>query len=126
MSTNQRELRTNSVAFIGRDWPRAASCLVIVLCGTLCYANSLQVPFLFDDTTSIATNPTIRSLANLKQAISPPGNGETVHGRPLLNLSFAVNYAWSGLNVPSWHIVNIAIHLLAGLCLFGVVRQTLL
>jgi len=126
MSTNQSEPATKSIAFAGGVWGTAASGLGIVLTCAVIYANSLAVPFLFDDASAIVRNSTIRSLANLKQAIYPPGDGETVQGRPLLNLSFAANYAWTGLSVWSWHVVNIAIHALAGLCLFGVVRQTLL
>jgi Flp pilus assembly protein TadD len=48
-----------------------------------------------------------------------------VGGRPVLNLSFALNYALSGSRVWSWHVVNVILHVLAGLCLFGIVRRTL-
>jgi tetratricopeptide (TPR) repeat protein len=59
-------------------------------------------------------------------ALSPPrGGGLTVEGRPLLNLSLALNYAVSGLRVWSYHGLNLAIHLLAGLTLLGIVRRTL-
>jgi len=102
----------------------AAACLVIALAGVAAYSNSLNVPFLFDDLPSIVNNPTIRSLSNIGQVLSPPGGGETVGGRPILNLSFALNYAVSGERLWSWHALNIAIHVLAGLCLFGIARQT--
>src|SRR5207244_3634154 len=52
--------------------------------------------------------------------------GNTVEGRPLLNLSFALNYAVGGLDVRGYHVVNLAVHLLAGLLLFGIVCRTLL
>ena len=42
-----------------------------------------------------------------------------------MNFSFAVNYAIHGLAVPGYHLVNIAIHVLAGLVLFDLVRLTL-
>ena len=108
-----------------RRWSTAAACLIIVLAGVGAYANSLRVPFLFDDLPSIVENSTIRSLSNISQVLSPPSGGETVGGRPILNLSFAVNYAVSGEKVWSWHAVNILLHVLAGLCLFGIVRRTL-
>ena len=107
-------------------WLPAAACMGLALCCALTYANSLRVPFLFDDIVAIVENQSIRSLANLRQVFSPPGDGNTVQGRPIVNLSFALNYAWSGLDVWSWHVVNIAIHALAGICLFGVSRQMLL
>ena len=43
----------------------------------------------------------------------------------MLNLSFAFNYAVSGADVWSYHVLNLAIHLAAGLTLFGIVRRTL-
>ena len=46
-------------------------------------------------------------------------------GRPLPNFSFALNYVVSGTDVWSYHATNLAIHLLAALTLFGLVRHTL-
>jgi tetratricopeptide (TPR) repeat protein len=43
----------------------------------------------------------------------------------VVNLSLAVNYALGGLNVWGYHVVNLAIHLLGALALYGVVRRTL-
>jgi Flp pilus assembly protein TadD len=44
----------------------------------------------------------------------------------VVRYSFALNYAWTALKPWSYHVVNLAIHLLAGLTLFGLARQTLL
>ena len=49
-----------------------------------------------------------------------------LQSRPVVNLSFALDYAVGGLNTLPYHVTNLAIHLLAGLALFGVVRRTLL
>ena len=57
--------------------------------------------------------------------LSPPANGSPVTGRPLVNLTLAVNYALSGEQTWSYHALNLAIHLFAGLTLFGLVRRTL-
>ena len=115
----------NSSVTENRRCSTLAACLAIALAGVMAYANSLSVPFLFDDLPSIVENPTIRSLSNFTQVLSPPSGGETVGGRPVLNLSFALNYALSGSSVWSWHVLNVVLHLLAGLCLFGIVRRTL-
>ena len=48
---------------------------------------------IFDDECSILENPTIRQLWPIWKPLCPPNHGETVSGRPLLNLSLAVNYA---------------------------------
>jgi tetratricopeptide (TPR) repeat protein len=50
---------------------------------------------------------------------------ETVAGRPIVNFSLAINYAISGSQVWSYHVLNLLIHMLAGLTLFGVVRRSL-
>ncbi len=99
---------------------------VIVLAVLAAYANSFSLPFVFDDLPAIAENPTIRHLQSMGEALHPPSaNGVTVGGRPLLNLSFALNYAISGNAVWSYHGLNLVIHLLAGLTLFGILRRTL-
>jgi len=100
---------------------------LLVLAVLLVYANSLSAPFVFDDHLSITENPTIRQLWPLSTPLSPPsGQGLTVEGRPLLNLSFALNYAISGTAPWSYHVVNVSIHALAALTLFGLVRRTFL
>ena len=104
------------------SWPLLA---VIVLGASLLatYANSFRVPFIFDDASSIAENPTLRSW---KTIFFPPGDsGLTVSGRPLLNATLALNYALSRENVFGYHVTNLAIHFLAALTLFGLTRRTL-
>lgn len=99
--------------------------IVLVLAVAAAYSNSLRVPFLFDDNGAIVENKTIRSLWPLWPVLRCPPYA-SVAGRPLLNLSFALNYAWSGLDVWDFHAVNLCVHLLASLALMGVVRRTLL
>lgn len=99
---------------------------ILVAAGLLAYANSLQGPFFFDDLPSITENPSIEHLSRLGEVLSPPSaDGRAVGGRPIVNLSLALNYAISGYQVWSYHAANIAIHLLCGLTLFGILRRTL-
>jgi tetratricopeptide (TPR) repeat protein len=49
----------------------------------------------------------------------------TVSGRPVLNLSLALNYAVGGFDLRGFHAFNLLIHILSGLTLFGIVRRTL-
>ena len=94
---------------------------LIAVAALAAYANSVGGPFVYDDGPAIADNPTLRHFAS---AFFPP-DGTTVSGRPLVNLSLALNYALSGSDVWSYHALNVLIHLAAGLALFGVVRRTL-
>ena len=96
--------------------------LVLVSAGLLAFHNSLQGPFVFDDLQSIPANPSIRGLWT---ALSPTPY-RSVQGRPTANLSLAVNYALSGLQVWDYHAFNMAIHIAASIAMFGVVRRTLL
>ena len=109
----------------GIEWQVFFACIAIAVAVFAAYANSFSGPFVFDDQLSIVENPTIQRLS--WGALFPPrGQGLTVEGRPLLNLSLALNHAVSGTNVWSYHALNIAIHLLAALTLFGLVRRTFL
>lgn len=87
----------------------------------LAYGNTFSAPFVFDDVPSIAENPAIRHL----WPATGVGAHTTTAGRPLLELSFALNYAISGAAVWSYHALNLLIHLGAALLLLGIVRRTL-
>ena len=103
------------------DTLRAFACAAIVIACYAAYRNSFSGPFVFDDAASIPQNVSIRHLTT---AFTPPGGGVTVTGRPLLNVSFAINYAFGGPSVVGYHVTNVVIHGLAGLALFGILRRT--
>jgi tetratricopeptide (TPR) repeat protein len=77
-----------------------------------------------DDDDVIVSNPTIRSLSPISRTLSGPLQSSTA-GRPLVNLSFALNYAAGALDPRGYHAVNLLIHILCGLLVFGIVRRTL-
>ena len=106
-------------------WLAAA---LIIAVGVTAYFNSFQGGFLRpDDVLSITDNPHIQKLWPLSEAISLPlwSTGATVAGRPILSLSFAINYAFSALEPWGYHLVNLIIHISAALLLFGIIRRTL-
>jgi tetratricopeptide (TPR) repeat protein len=103
-----------------RTWTLAAAALILGA-GAAAYANSFRGVFLFDDTFAIVENAAVRHLwPPWRPALSP-----MYASRPLLGLSMAANYAVGGLDPWGYHAVNLAIHLAAGLALFGLVRRTL-
>ena len=103
-----------------------ASVLLIVVVTTLVYSNSFRGAFVFDDFESIAGNLSIRRLWPLNRVLWPPcEHGETVGGRPLLNLTLALNYAIDGMHVRGYHAVNLALHVANALLLLAIVRRTL-
>lgn len=123
MNPEHRDIPGQPETSRARIWLAAG---LLAVAAILAYANTFQVPFLFDDVPSILENPTILRLWPPGGALSPPSEGGvTVSGRPILNLSLAINYAISGLDPWSYHALNLLIHVLAGVTLFGVVRRTL-
>jgi tetratricopeptide (TPR) repeat protein len=101
----------------------AAGLVVVVVCAA--YANSLHGPFLFDDLPSVVDNKSIRHLGSAQVLAAPP-DAITTSGRPVVNFSLAINFAIGGLAVEGYHAVNLAVHILAALVLFALVRRTLL
>jgi protein O-mannosyl-transferase len=111
----QSEAITTSSA---RLWIGAA---IIIVVGVLIYVNSFSGQIVFDDVL-INEDSSIRQLWPPWQAMFSP----TQVARPLVGLSLAINYAISGTDLWSYHALNLAVHILAALTLFGVVRRTLL
>lgn len=102
-----------------------------ILAGLLAvaYGNSFGIDFIFDDSYGIAQNPALRSLANVPRFFTDPflltPVRENVDLRPVLMISFAVNYAISGLAPWSWHALNLLMHLGGALAIFFSVRDHL-
>ncbi len=106
------------------DWSGLLSAAILAAGTIAIHCRTLAVPLLLDDIGSIEDNLSIRSLRPFWQALSPPA-GAGVAGRPLLNLSYALNYAAGGTAVAGYHAANILIHVLAGWTLFALLRHTL-
>jgi hypothetical protein len=96
-----------------------------VAAGVWAYANSFHGPFVFDDVPGIVQNPSIQSPWSPAQWFAAPP-GSTPSGRPVLNCTLGLNHALGGLDVIGYHVLNLAVHLAAGLALFGVLRRTLM
>ena len=105
-----------------RRFPAWLVPLALVLAIIATYANSLHAPFIFDDAGAVVNNPTIRDLTSLA-VFAPPADGSTTTGRPVVNLSYAFNYALSDDRVWSYHALNLAIHAAAALTLLGLLRR---
>lgn len=100
----------------------SAAALALVTLGA--FSNSLDGVLVLDDIRAVERNQTIQSSSPLSGALSPP-TATTLAGRPIANLSFALDHRLAQGSVRGYHRTNLLIHLLAGLVLFGVVRRTL-
>jgi len=91
--------------------------IVIAVVTAMSYAGTFAVPFQFDDVSAVVDNPTIRTLTT--EALRPPANRSPSAGRPLVNLSLALNYAAGGLDVTGYHVINLTIHVACALLVFA-------
>ena len=107
-----------------RAWATISAAVLILAAGFAAYANSFQGVFVFDDEPAIARNENLQALWPLTRAMSAPED-TTLSGRPVAALSFAIDHAIHGGSLLGFHATNLAIHLIAGLLLFGIVRRTL-
>ena len=97
------------------------ACAAIALAALLAYWGTLSCPFILDDMPAIKSNGTIGHLwGSLVAPVRSP-----VSGRPLLNFSYAVNFAVGGYDVRGYHLFNLVVHILGGLMVFGIVGRTL-
>ncbi len=93
-----------------RWWCLAA----IVVAGILVYLNSFAGVFIYDDLREIVSNRRVHGFDILWTG-----------SRPIVKLTLAINYALGELDVWGYHLVNLVVHVLAALTLFGVVRRVL-
>ena len=97
----------------------ALALAAIVLAVSWAYEPALGAAFVFDDRPAITENVSLQSWSSVWHP--PPGS--PVSGRPVANLTFALDQ-WAGHGSVGYHAVNILIHLAATLLLFGIVRRT--
>jgi hypothetical protein len=114
-------LMANATSRVGRaDWI-AALVLAVVL--GLVYGRAARAPFVHDDNTSVLHNPSIVRLWPPFGTVAQPGplrppRDAVTSGRPLLNLTLALNYAAGGYNPVGYHLVNLLIHIGAAILLY--------
>ncbi len=96
----------------------------------LIYGRTTSSPFIFDDYFSILTNSSIVRLWPLigdseqPGPLNPPAQMPAA-GRPLVNLSLALNYNFGQLDPTGYHIFNLIVHMLSALLLMAIVRRSL-
>ena len=126
------------------SWSVVLSLALVAVIGVYAYAGSFRGLFVLDERTAMIENPNIRSLRTAFTA--PPGVG--LGGRPVVSLSFALNYALAPAqgrdaftppppgyppeatdlfyrNLRGYHATNLAVHVLTALAIFGITRRTL-
>lgn len=87
-------------------------CGCATLAGGLVYLNALHNPFVYDDFHTVVENPSLHSLANLTAIVLYAVT------RPLVNLSYAIDYAAWGSGPFGFHLTSLLLHMLNVALLF--------
>jgi hypothetical protein len=95
---------------------------VVIVVALVGYANTFQVPFYFDDQSSIIDNPAVHSLTNF---FGKDGGYDSMPNRVVGYLTFALNYQAGGDNGFGYHLVNLLIHIANALPVYSLVRLML-
>jgi Tfp pilus assembly protein PilF len=99
------------VPFI-RNW----GAWLLGLIGIVAYFNALSAPLIFDDVATVETNVYVHSLWPPRWFLCSPGESP-LSSRPVVALTFALNYAMAGLDPVGMRLVNVAIHIASAIVL---------
>ena len=94
------------------------------LLGVAAFAISIGYPFLFDDVRVIIQQPELNELSNWKDVLAATWWPEGLY-RPVTRLSIALDWTLSDGNPHYFHAVNVALHAMAIILVFLVVRVPL-
>ena len=114
------------VEFLIQRCSRTVAVLLLSVSGLAVYLNALDSPFIYDDLDLIVQNVDIRQLWPPIWMSDTSAWYGSVNHRPVVALSLAINYRLGALDVFGYHVVNLLVHLCAGLAVFGLVHRTLL
>lgn len=93
---------------------------LIIILSTGIYANTLKNGFVYDDGVTIVNNTLIKSFGNLPKLIQKDYftlSGEGTY-RPLVTLTYFLDYALYGLKPWGFHLTNILLHTINGVLLY--------
>lgn len=90
---------------------------VLAIIGILVYVNILPNEFVFDDTPAVAR----AEIESWDDFVTTLGRS----GRPVADLTIMANHAIDGDQPMGYRLLNIVIHVLAAMTLFGIVRRIL-
>src|SRR3990167_1030496 len=100
--------------------------LIIAIISAAFYASSINNDFQYDDVVYVTENQHIRYMKNIPAFFTHPeyltSLGHKAHYRPLVAVSYALNYAIGGLNPAGYHVVNLLFHIGNAYLLFLIVQ----
>jgi len=125
MSSNPSPGPAPSEPAFGSPGPKFPTYLLIagiLVLTAAAYAPVVSAPFVLDDFANIVDNPWLPRVGSALPRFFSTLGMQPNPSRPLAYLSFALNFILFGPGPTSFHLVNIAIHLLAASTLYALLH----
>jgi tetratricopeptide (TPR) repeat protein len=108
-----------------RRHPNLLALLALAALSLIAYANSLPNSFQFDDYEGIVKNPAVHDLKNIPFYFTNPTlfRFSKTDWRPVLQITYALDYAIGGLTPTVFHITNILFHVGTAWLIFLIVAE---
>jgi tetratricopeptide (TPR) repeat protein len=109
-----------------RRYPKSCAFLALAVLGLIAYANALGNTFHFDDYEGIVRNVSLRSLKNVPAFFTDPTIfrfTRRLDWRPILQTSYALDYAIGGYNPFVFNVTDLSFHIGAAWLLFLTARE---
>ena len=87
---------------------------------SVAYASSLHGKFVFDDQQIVFQNPALMNIRTFSDVVSL-GAG----WRQLLFFTYGLNFYWTGLDASSYHILNVALHVVNVILVYWIILAAL-
>ena len=103
--------------------------VLLILCSTLPYINTLVNAFVFDDHNQIEFNPYLQNFRHLKEIFSTNvwsfegSYGITNYYRPLMTVGFLLCYQLFGPLPYGFHLANLLVHTAVVLLVYGASKR---
>lgn len=100
-----------------------AGYFILALATLIVFFNTFQNDFSFDDESVIQNNESITKLSNIPSFFTGDNGFHKVIGkyyRPIVSITYTIDYALYGLSPKGFHVTNVIIHLIASLLLFRI------
>lgn len=97
-----------------QNYPKIGALFLLCAMSLIAFGNAFPNSFHFDDIVGVVRNPAIRDLKNIPAYFTDPttfGLGRTREWRPILQITYALNYFMGGLNPAVFRSFNLLFHI---------------
>ncbi|MGH7636569.1 MAG: tetratricopeptide repeat protein [Gemmatimonadaceae bacterium] len=106
-----------------------AAAIILLALSFAAYSNGYRHAYHLDDAYTLVNNPSIRSLDAIPRYFVDPGTytslREQADYRPILQITYALNYRMGDYDSPWWHGTQVLLHALVAFGVFAFARRVL-